>query len=340
VTGDLDLLVLGDCNPDLVLSGADLRPRFGQAEQLVDDARLTIGGSGAIVACAAARLGLRTALATVVGDDLLGHWLLDQLAAKGVDVGGSVVDPVRPTGLTVVLSEPDDRAVLTAVGTVASLRVEDVDPDRREAARHLHVSSYYLQSALRPGLAALFREARRRGCGTSIDPNWDPAEAWDAGLPSLLSLTDCLLPNAEEAVRIAAASATPTWAHDGPEATVSSAGGVEAAAAALAAAGPLVAVKLGAGGAVAAAPGHALVRAPVPAAAATAVTDTTGAGDSFDAGFLFGHLSGWPVERALALGCACGALSTRAAGGTAAQPTLEEALRTLGGGSAEVLRPW
>ncbi len=170
---DFDLLVLGDCNPDLVLSGADVRPRFGQQERLVDEGRLTIGGSGAILACAAARLGLRTALAAVVGDDVLGHWMLDQLAGRGVEVGGCVVDPVRPTGLTVVLSEPGDRAILTAVGTIAALRVEDVDPDRRRAARHLHVSSYYLQTALRPGLGRLFRQARRirdstRSCRTPI----------------------------------------------------------------------------------------------------------------------------------------------------------------------------
>jgi sugar/nucleoside kinase (ribokinase family) len=330
---DLDLLVLGDCNPDLVLRGPDLRPRFGQAEQLVDEARLAVGGSGAIMACGAARLGLRTALVGVVGDDALGHWLLDQLAGRGVDVGGCVVDPLRPTGMTVVLSEPGDRAILTAVGTIAALRAEDVDPDRRRAARHLHVSSYYLQAALRPGLAGLFREADRDGRGTSIDPNWDPAEEWDAGLRALLPHTGCLLPNGEEAVRIAAATGRKG---DAPGAAAAGRDGVEAAAAVLAAAGPLVVVKLGAGGAVAAAPdGRGPVRATVPAAAAAAVADTTGAGDSFDAGLLFGLLSGWPLERALALACACGGLSTRAAGGTAAQPTLDEALRALGAGGAE-----
>ena len=53
--------------------------------------------------------------------------------------------------------------------------------------------------------------------------------------------------------------------------------------------------------------------------------DATGAGDSFDAGFLAARLAGEGLAGALALGCACGALSTRAAGGTAGQPTLAEA---------------
>jgi ribokinase len=328
---DLDLLVLGDCNPDLVLSGTDLHPRFGQAERLVDEARLTIGGSGAIFACAAARLGLRTALAAVVGDDLLGHWLLDQLAGRGVDVGGCKVDPVRPTGVTVVLSEPGDRAILTALGTIAALRVDAVDLDRRRAARHLHVSSYYLQAGLWPGLARLFREAREQGHTTSVDPNWDPDERWDGGLHALLPHIECLLPNAEEALRIAATAPSAMRPGDAPAAVGAGAGGVEAAAAALAAEGPMVAVKLGAAGAVAAVPGgRGPVHAQVPQDAAAAVVDTTGAGDCFDAGFLFAYLSGWPLERALALGCACGALSTRAVGGVEAQPTLEEALRTFG----------
>ena len=75
----LDLLVLGDCNPDLILSAPALTPVFGQVETLVDRSELTIGGSGAIMACAAARLGLRTAIAGVVGDDLFGHYMVDSL---------------------------------------------------------------------------------------------------------------------------------------------------------------------------------------------------------------------------------------------------------------------
>ena len=118
------------------------------------------------------------------------------------------------------------------------------------------------------------------------------------------------MPNAEEAQRIARLSDP------------------AAAAAALAQTAGLVAVKLGADGALAAAPDTEPIRVRPPVGAVP--VDTIGAGDSFDAGLLAGLLRGDSVERALAIGCACGALSTRAAGGTTAQPTLGEALAAIG----------
>jgi len=305
---DFDLLVLGDCNPDLMVTGDDLEPVFGQAELLVDEARLVVGGSGSITACGAARLGLRTAFISVVGDDVFGRFMLDALARRGVDVSGCVVDPERPTGLSVVLLRRGgtDRAILTAPGTTASLTVEAVDPDLIAAARHLHVSSYYLQEALRPDLSSLFDAGRAAGLTTSVDPNWDPADAWDGGLRGLLARSDVFLPNAAEARRIAG-------------------GEPAAAASALATDGALVVVKVGEDGALAAL-GDEVRSVPAPR---VDTVDATGAGDSFDAGFLAGFLAGWSVPRAAALGCACGALSTRALGGTAAQPTMEEALAVL-----------
>lgn len=308
---EFDLLVLGDCNPDLVLRGPDLRPRFGQAERLVEEARLVVGGSGAILACGAARLGLRTALAGVVGDDLFGRFMLDALRERGVDVRGCVVRASLRTGLTVVLSEPGDRAMLTDLGAIGALRGADLDPALPRAARHVHVSAYFLQRALAAGLPELFRQVRAAGGTTSVDPNWDPAGRFDGGLHELLEQTDVLLPNAAEARRLAP-----------------SAPDVESAVVALAAAGPLVVAKLGAEGAVACDRAGRLRRAP---GFRVEPEDTTGAGDSFDAGFLAAWLWGWPLERALALGCACGALSTRATGGTTAQPTLAEATRLLDG---------
>jgi len=312
VAADLDLLILGDANPDLVLHGGDVVPAFGQAEHLVDAATLTVGGSGAILACGAAKLGLRVAISTVVGDDLFGRFMRDALSEAGVDTSGIGVDDAMQTGITVVLSGADDRAILTMPGTIAGLRSELIDPSLLARARHVHVSSYYLQTALAPALPTLFDEIRAAGATTSLDPNWDPSGVWDSGLLDLLPKVDVFLPNAMEATRSAHTS------------------DLEGAVRALAARARLVVVKNGDRGALAG-EGDSVYRVD---GVLTQVVDTTGAGDSFDAGFLTAWLNGEPVDRALAIANACGSLSTRAMGGVNAQPTMDEALALLAEGSA------
>jgi ribokinase len=300
----LDLLVVGDVNADLVLRGGDLVPAFGQREQLVDHAQLVLGGSGGIVAAGAARLGLRVAIAGCVGDDALGRAML--AALDGVDVS-AVRMGAEPTGVSVGLARPGDRAVLTALGALAEFRAEHVPDALLASARWVHVTSPFLQ----PGLDVAAVAARAAGT-TSLDPGWDPHERWELAWEGF----DVLLPNAQEAQRLSGED------------------DVEAAARWLAAKGPTVVVKRGADGALAV--GGAAARAAgdddVVRAAGLRVdpVDATGAGDSFDAGFLAARLAGDDLAGALALGCACGALSTRAAGGTAGQPTLAEARSFLG----------
>jgi sugar/nucleoside kinase (ribokinase family) len=303
----IDLLVLGDVNPDLVLHGGDVTPAFGQAERLVDEARLTVGGSGAILACGAARLGLRVAIVGVVGDDLFGAFMRERLVERGVDVSGLVVDPELPTGLTVVLSGDTDRAILTSLGTISALRAQMIDRKVLALARHVHVSSFFLQRGLVPDLPELFAEVHASGATTSLDPNWDPSEGWDGGLGDLLASVDVLMPNEMEATRLAHTS------------------DLEIAIAVLRQHVTTVVVKAGDRGAVAVGSGG---RATAPALRVAAV-DTTGAGDSFDAGFLAATLGGESLERCLAIANACGALSTRATGGVDAQPTMQVAVEAI-----------
>jgi len=302
---DIDLLVVGEVNPDVVVRAADPRPVFGQVERWVDAIELVIGSSSAIFACGAARLGLHVAFAGVVGDDAFGRFMLTAMAERGVDVSAVRIDPAVPTGASVILSGPADRSILTAAGTIPLLRVADVPDALVARARHVHVGSVFLLDAARPDLPALFRAARAAGATTSLDCNWDPREEWDGGIRALLAESDVFLPNAAEATRIAGTD------------------DVETAARALAALGPrIVAVKLGPEGALAVTDQGAAARSP---ALAVDPVDTTGAGDAFDAGFLAAWLAGRPLGACLALGVACGSLSTRRAGGTAAQPTLAEA---------------
>ncbi|HEY7666716.1 MAG TPA: sugar kinase [Actinomycetota bacterium] len=304
-----DIVVLGDANPDLILRGGDVVPAFGQAERLVDEATLTVGGSGGIFACAAARLGLSVAFVGVVGDDRFGRYMCEELEANGVNTDGVVTDQDRPTGVTVVLSTPTDRAMLTALGTVGDLRADRVDPAILAQARHVHVSSYYLQRSLAPDLPRIFAEVRAAGATTSVDPNWDPSGRWDDALLRLLASVDVFLPNEMEALSLAHISE------------------LDRAIARLREAGAgVVVVKRDGDGAVAA-DGSGIVRIEghvVP------VVDGTGAGDAFDAGFLASWLAGEPLERSLAVGNACGAAAVGAPGGTAALSTMDEALELAG----------
>jgi sugar/nucleoside kinase (ribokinase family) len=300
----MDLLVVGDANVDLILRGGDVVPTFGQREQLVDHAELVLGGSGGIVAAGAARLGLDVAMVASVGDDALGRVTLGALREAGVDITAVISDPDAATGVSVALARGDDRAVLTAPGALARLRAEDVPDDLLAAARHVHVASPFLQTGLAPGLRALAGRAR----SSSLDTGWDPRAAWDVPLDAF----DVLLPNAEEALRLAGRAD----------------GDVDAAARDLAARGPLVVVKLGADGALAVR-GTEVVRVAAPRVEAV---DATGAGDSFDAGFLAARLDGRPVDDALAFAVACGSLSTRAPGGTEGQATRDEVEAWLGEG--------
>jgi sugar/nucleoside kinase (ribokinase family) len=298
--------VIGDCNPDVLVLGADVTPAFGQQEKLVQSMSLVIGGSASITAVAAARLGLSVALVAAVGADPAGELMLDQLAREGVDVAAVVVRDEAPTGMTVALSQGRDRAILTALGAMASLTAADIPAALLARARHVHASSYFLlEESLGPGLADVLSAARKAGATTSLDTNWDPSGRWgDDRLSAALAQTDVLLPNEAEALRLSGQADLAT------------------AARALGAAGPRLVVKLGERGALCAdGPDQRRVSLPpvVP-------VDATGAGDCFNAGLIAGLLDGLPLPQAAALGCAVGALSTRAPGGTASCPDLASAV--------------
>lgn len=300
---DFDVVVVGELNADLILQG-DVTPVFGQVEKLITDATLTLGSSAGIFACGAARLGLRVAFIGKVGADEFGRFVLRVLAEHNIDTRRVLVDSTIPTGLSVILSRPSDRAILTFPGSIAALRYAEIDLALLSRARHLHLSSYFLLTSLRPHVAQLL-DAARAGClSISIDTNYDPSEQWDGGLSEVLHRSDIFLPNETEICAIAHTD------------------DLDAALEHLARDIQTIAVKRGAQGALAR-HGVEIVHASAPP---VDVIDTTGAGDSFDAGFIYGYLAGWELTQTLQLACVCGALSTRAIGGTAAQPTLAEAL--------------
>jgi sugar/nucleoside kinase (ribokinase family) len=298
-----DILVAGEINPDLILTG-NVEPEFDQIERLVDSAALTIGSSSVIFACGAARLGLKVAFVGMCGEDVFGRFMLQEMKKREVEVRDVIIRHDGQTGLSVILQRGTDRAILTHPGLIAALRASDIPDSLLRQARHLHIASYFLQTGLQSGLPDVFRRALALGLSTSLDTNYDPSERW-FNLDELLRLTNVFLPNEKEALAL-------TRQRD-----------VDVAVNLLAARAEALAVKLGAAGALGARGGQVARVASIP----VEVVDTVGAGDSFDAGFIYGYLHGWDLERALRLACACGALSTQKAGGTAGQPTLDEALQ-------------
>jgi len=302
-----DILVAGEINPDIILSG-DVEPIFGQVEKLVDSASLTVGSSSAIFACGAARLGLKVGFIGRCADDMFGQFVLREMQKAGVDTQPAVIVPGGSTGLSVILARGNDRAILTYPGLIPTLKAGDISDDLLMQSRHLHVASYFLQTELQQGLNHLFERARGRGLTTSLDTNYDPSETWH-GVAELLALTNVFLPNE---VEIRSLTRTET---------------VEQAVSSLDRQVETLVVKRGAQGAMGARGGELAKVNALP----VKVRDTVGAGDSFDAGFMYGYLNEWSLERSLRLAVVCGGLSTQAAGGTAGQPTLAEALPWMNG---------
>jgi sugar/nucleoside kinase (ribokinase family) len=301
------ILVVGDVNVDLVLAGARALPAPGK-EVLADDFTMALGGASAICAVGLARLGDVVWFRGKVGADPWGDFCLDALAREGVDVSLAIRDPALKTGVTVSITSPEDRALVTYPGAVAALTADEVPDALFAGIDHVHVASYFLQRRLRPGCRALLGRARRRGLTTSLDPGFDPAEAWGVDLLDALEEVDFFFPNEVE-LRAVSGAADPDEAlrrlRDRRARTVA---------------------KLGARGCATLDGDEPLRVPPFPIDA----VDTTGAGDSFDAGFLHAWLQGRPLLDCLRTATACGALSTRCPGGTGGQPRSAEVEALLG----------
>jgi sugar/nucleoside kinase (ribokinase family) len=313
---DIDILVIGEINPDFVISDPDPVPVFDEVERIVRSITMTVGSSSAIFACGAARLEVRVAFFGVVGDDPFGHFMLDAMRARGIDVSACVVDPTQSTGATVILTSGRDRAILTEMGAIGAMDVDAIPRPLLDRSRHIHSGCFYLQNTSRERLPGFFATARALGISCSFDTNWDPTGRWDGGVGAMLGACDVFFPNAAEARRIAHLDDVEEAAR--ALARLGAAGRTDG--------GPVVAVKLGAEGALACRAAGPLVRVP---AMTVEPIDTTGAGDSFNAGFLAAWLDGTDLQECLRWGAVCGAVSTQGLGGIDAQPTLPEVRAAL-----------
>lgn len=288
------VVVVGELNIDLVLWKVPM-PVYEQ-EKLAEDMRFTMGSSSAITAHNLAMIGTPVGFIGKAGTDIFGDFMIDGLRRGGVDTAPIIRDPGLKTGATIILANPPQKALLTYMGAMADLTLRDIDWDYVAQARHLHLGCFFLQTGIRKDVGKLFAKAKKLGLSTSLDTNWDPDDVWGDDLQEALAHTDIFLPNDDEAKRIAGSA------------------DLESAIAILEKRVPVLAVKQGGGGATLCAGGK---RYHHPGFRVTAV-ETTGAGDSFNAGFLHRYLSGAGWANCLRWGNACGALAVTALGGTGA----------------------
>lgn len=279
----MTLLCAGESFEDLIFVGLERLPELGE-EVKTDRFTATIGGGAVITAVQAARLGMKTTLISALGE----HAVM-RLKKERVTVT-NLRKPNEPHAITAALSTGDDRAFVTYNGVNAKLeeRLAKILP--KVKATHLHLC-FYPHNCRQ--WTAIVSKLRDRGITTSWDFGWNEPLTNDRGLTDLIDTLDFLFVNDREARLYTGTSslqdAIVEWRRRSA----------------------ITIIKLGDQGAVWLAPDRDIL---VPAPKVKAI-DTTGAGDSFNAGFLVAWMNSKQPEQCLAAGNKVGAASTRTAGG-------------------------
>ncbi len=310
-----DVLVVGELNVDLIMDEIEKFPEIGK-EVLAHQMTLTLGSSSAIFASNISSLGARVAFIGKIGNDKFGEIVIENLKDKHVDTSMIKMDEYHGTGATVILNINEDRANTTYPGAMEYLTTDDISRDDLKKARHLHFSSYFLQPGMWQGLGGLFREAKNLGLTTSFDMQWDPLEKWNLDFLDVLPNVDVFLPNERELMQLTGKS------------------NLDVAIESIKMHTNILAIKRGNKGSLIHNKNQLIA---LPPFLNTQVIDAIGAGDSFNAGFIYKFINGKDVAECQRFGNLTGAVSTTAAGGIAAFRDYEIFKRTAKDKFGEVI---
>ncbi len=292
-----DVVVSGVYFCDMIFTGLPQMPELGK-EIFGTGFDVMPGGSYNTV-IALHKLGLSVGWACDFGNDFFSQYVLDAAKRAGLDDHLFRLRDAPWINLSVSLSFSDDRAFVTYTNAYRPTQLPDVAAN---PARCLLVPVLYMGDDLQRASAQVHQD----GGIVFMDCAETDLTLDTPGVRDVLRAVDVFAPNAKEALQFTGSST------------------VEEALDRLAAIVPTVVIKLGPEGAIARHNGQT-VRTP---ALAVDVVDTTGAGDCFNAGFIYGYLRGEPLERCLRLGNIVGGLSTTARG-TANVPTAADVARYL-----------
>ena len=291
--------VIGEFFVDQVFSGFTVLPKMGE-EAFARSYRREVGGGAATTACALAKLGVKVTVFGAVGSED-GPWVFNRLKSFGVDCSGLQCEPGEPTGVTVSVSTREDRSFFTYYGANERLNriLQDPETERQlSATKHVHFAC-----ALDPDTDASMLAAIGRTARTSIDVQSHISWLTHPESLNILRRCDVFFPNEREGGWIS----SEVKPHDILQNLRRR--GLRG-----------VGLKLGGRGAALLWRRRQYLADPYP----VETVDTTGAGDCFNAGFIFAWLRGDNAQRCLEVANICGALSTREMGGIEGFPSLAE----------------
>jgi len=291
-----DILALGELNVDLLLNHIGGFPEIGK-EIFAKDMTLTLGSSTAIFAANAASLGAKVSFLGMIGKDNFGDLVKSSLQQRGVDISNLIEVETAATGLTAILNYDNDRANVTYPGAMSIMGVKDIRPEVIASAKHVHISSIFLQETLHKEIYEIVKLIKDNGATLSMDLQFDPEETWIFDYKKILPLVDIFMPNEQELQCITGKDS------------------VEEAIELIRPYINVAVIKMGTKGSILMTKDSTKA---IPAMLNKNVVDAIGAGDSFDAGFISAYVQGKDLEYCQYLGNLTGAVNTTAAGGTGA----------------------
>ena len=294
---NLDVLVIGDLNTDLILREIKGLPSIGK-EILFDDYSIVIGGSGGIFANVISQIGCTTGIISKISDDFFGEFLIKKCIKNGVKTELLKTISGTNTGLTLSLSYPEGKSQISELKLLKNMKVEEIIFDRIDSLKHVHFTSYFMMDSLKKNYIDLISKIRERykNVTISFDTNDDPEEKWDKRLLDIFKNIDILLLNERESLGISRKKNYSEAIKFFSKYT------------------RIVIIKLGKEGYIANIDKE-IYRGYCYNLLNKNFLDSTGAGDNFNAGFVFGFLKKINYEENLLFANYCGETSIEYMGG-------------------------
>jgi len=287
-------LVIGDLNIDLVITEISGTPKL-EAEIAAKNHFLDIGGSGGVFSAVLSELGINTYIISKIGNDYFGDFLKEKLEDYGVKINKIIIESDKETGVTISLSYTEDKIQVSSVELLKSSNIDDIVLEGLDNIEHVHFSSYYMMTGLHNGYLELIDNIKTQYSGItfSMDTNDDPENKWGKEIYNILPNIDIFLVNKKEALLI-------TGENNIDDALIELSKIVKT-----------VIIKLGRNGYIA----KDLDGIYKGSAVKVNFKDSTAAGDNFDAGFIYGFMSGLGIKKSLEIANICGGKSVEYLGG-------------------------